>query len=207
MKFRLFIFTIFITEILSAQEIHLDSCKKFFGDELQIWTSSFTNFNLTEFKKSGLDSFDNDLEINFIYLKPFLEIYKPIITFTEDSIQFIDIYSYQLNLQKKGETYSANIEIDQAIFLCNLKTKDWNRIYFLGASGWIDEIIWISNTKFIMVGIEKDLKNNNKPVIYLGDTDKQILEVFRNRNNNCIQNLKGYRSPKLKGIKIKKDKR
>ena len=108
-----------------------------------------------------------------------------------------------MNLEKKGNVYIANEEIDQAIYLCNLKTKYWDRIFFGGFSRWIDDIIWVSNTKFILVGIEKDEDNKNNPRIYLGDTIKQSFEVFTDTNKACIEKPNGYESQKLKKLKIK----
>ena len=176
--------------------------KRYFDNELKRWTSSFTNFKLSEFKIADTISFENSEELDFKTLKSFLSTYKPLITFTKDKNQFIDIYSYQLNLEKKGNSYVANVDIDQAVYLCNLKTRYWGRIFFGGYSRWVDDIVWISNTKFLLVGSEKGDDYKNRPRIYLGDTIKQSFEEFEDGNKACIQS-KGYESQKLKNLNIK----
>ena len=148
-------------------------------------------------------SFDNNHEQDFNYYKPFLSTYKPIVTYSTDSSKFIDIYSYQLNLEKKGDYYYANPDIDQAIYLCDPKRKYWNRIYFGTSSQWIDEVIWLSKTKFILVGITKAVDDKKLPLILIGDISRQTLEKYLDRNPACFQNTKGYESPKLKKINIK----
>ncbi len=173
-----------------------------FNNELKQWTETFSNFNLSDFKIKDTLYFDNNWKQDFNSYKDFISIYKPIITYSPDSSKFIDIYSYQLNLEKKGNHYEANVEIDQAVLLCNLKTKYWNRIYFGGSSQWIDEVIWITSTKFLLVGIIKSTDNKKNPHILLGDIDNQTLIEFVNSNKASFQNDKGYTSLKLKKLRI-----
>ena len=175
---------------------------KYFDKELKQWTKTFSNFNLSDFKIKDTLRFDNNSKQDFNSYKKFISIYKPIITYFTDSSKFIDIYSYQLNLEKKGNHYEANTEIDQAVLLCNPKRKYWNRIYFGGYSKWTDEVIWITSTKFLLVGIIKSTDNKKNPHILLGDTDKQTLIEFVNTNKSSFQKDKCYTPTKLKKIKI-----
>jgi hypothetical protein len=177
--------------------------KKHFDQELKQWTKSFSNFNLSDFKVEDTLHFDNNFQQDFNSYRKFLSIYKPIITYSSDSSKFIDIYSYQINLEKKGNYYEANPEIDQAVILCDSKTKYWNRIHFGTNSQWIDEVIWISKTKFILVGIIKSEDDKRKPLILFGDINKQTLIKYLSTNKNSFQNNKGYSSPKLKKLPIR----
>jgi hypothetical protein len=147
--------------------------------------------------------FDNNYQQDFNSYRKFLSIYKTIITYSADSSKFIDIYSYQLNLEKKRNYYEAHPDIDQAVLLCDPKAKYWNRIYFGTNSQWIDDVIWISKTKFILVGIIKSEDNKNAPLLLFGDSDNQTLVEYRSTNKSTFQNDKGYSSLKLKKIKIK----
>ena len=107
-----------------------------------------------------------------------------------------------MNLEKKGTKVIANIDIDQVISLCNLKTKKWNRIFFGALSSPIEEATWISNTKFILVGYEMNGNNDHYPKIYIGDTGKQQLFVYTNSDSTCVENKTGYSSKKLDKIKF-----
>jgi hypothetical protein len=203
MKYLLLLVFIFIGNAFCfAQNNSLLQYKKYFDQELNQWTKTFSNFNLKDFKPSDTLQFENNYKQDFSRYKEFLLTYKPIITYSPDSSTFIDIYSYQLNLEKKGNSYYVNGEIDQAILLCNLKRKYWDRIYFGSFSQWIDEVVWISNTKFIMVGITKSAEDKKNPLILVGDTEKQALVEYLTVNNNSFQSDQGYRSAKLKRIKI-----
>jgi hypothetical protein len=200
--FSLFFFLI-VGHSSFGQNNNLLQQKKCFDQELKQWTKSFSNFNLLDFKVEDTLHFENNFKQDFSSYRKFLSIYKPIITYSADSFKFIDIYSYQINLEKKGNYYEANPDIDQAVLLCDPKAKYWDRIYFGTNSQWIDEVIWISKTKFILVGIIKSEDDKKNPLILYGDTNKQTLIKYLSITKNSFQNDKGYSSPKLKKLPIK----
>jgi hypothetical protein len=170
---------------------------------LKQWTKIFSDFGLSDFKLVDTLRFDNNYAQEFKSLKKFLSVYKPIITYSVDSSKFIDIYSYQLNLEKKGSHYETNPDIDQTVLLYDAKAKYWNRIFFGTSSQWIDEVLWVSKTQFILVGITKSEDGKKQPLILLGDTNKQTLIKYIDTNKQTFQSDKGYLSLKLKRIKIK----
>ena len=185
-----------------AQSNKLLQNKKYFDTALNQWTKTYTNFNLTNFKITDTLHFENIDDEDFENYKTFLSIYKPIITYSPDSSQFIDIYSYELNLEKEGNHYVTYGEIDQAIYLCNKEKKYWKRInFFTTSSQWIEEIIWVSKYEFILTGVTINKEGKRLPLILFGDTKKQTFLKFETINENCFQN-KRYSSPKLKKIKI-----
>lgn len=171
-----------------------------FNTELKLWKSTFHNFNLADFKVTDTAAFENNFPQDFDGYKAFLSTYKPILSYSSDRSKFIDIYSYQLNLERKGNHYEATPEIDQAVFLCNPKQKYWNRICFGGTTNWIDEVAWVNSTTFILAGIVKDEQDKKMPVLYIGETEKQTMVRYINTKN--FQGKENYRSPKLKRIKI-----
>jgi hypothetical protein len=202
MKYFAIIFYLFVGQSTYGQDFNLLQQKIYFDNELKQWTKTFSNFNLSDFKIKDTLQFDNNFRQDFNSYKKFLSIYKPIITFSIDSSKFVDIYSYQLNLEEKGSHYEASTEVDQAVILCNPQRNYWNRIYFGGYSKWIDEVIWIAPTKFILVGIIKSIDEKRNPQILIGDTDKHTLIVYINTNKATFQNDIGYMSLKLKKIEI-----
>jgi hypothetical protein len=188
--------------ISCKQDKDLLQHKKYFDQELKLWTNSFYHFNLSNFKRGETIHFENGSPQDFNDYKKFLSIYQPIITYLPDSSKFIDIYSIQINLVKEGNHYEAYPDIDQAILLCDPKIKYWNKIYWGSFSQWIDEVIWLSKTTFILAGISKSSTEKKEPIILFGDTDKQTLIEYINTNQKCFQNDHGYSSPKLKKMVI-----
>lgn len=201
MKHLLILFFL-IGGLISCKQDNLIQYKKHFDGELKGWTNTFNNFNLSNFKADTTLHFENSNPQDFNSYKKFLSTYKPIITFLPDSSKFIDIYSVQINLVKEGDHYEASPDIGEPVLLCDPKSKYWNQIYYGSASQWINEVIWLSKTTFILAGIVKSSIDKNEPIILLGDTDKQTLVQYTNTNPKCFQNDHGYYSPKLKKMKI-----
>lgn len=199
---RLLLFSIIlISTSLSGQNITLTDYKSNFDKDLKDWTSTFTNFNLVDLKKYESRPFDNNYKQDFADLKKFYSVYKPILTFSPDSSSFIDIYSYQLNLEKKGDNYKALVDADQAILLCNKKTKYWDRVYFGTPSFQIEEVVWLTNSKFLLLAVGLNEKDKKIPSILFGDMNKKTITIFNSANKNCYQK-KSYRSPKLSRLNI-----
>jgi hypothetical protein len=204
MRYLVIVVFIFIANWSQAQSNLLVNNKNVFDKELKLWTATFKQFRLTDFKISDTSQFDNNNSQDFGTYQSFLNIYKPIMSFSSDNTQFIDLYSHQLNLEKRGKYYQATVEVDQAIYLCNKEKKYWDRIsFFTTSSSWIDEVVWISKKEFLLVGITKSDDDKKMPLILLGNTDSQTLLTFVTKNERCIQNKNGYKSPQLKKMKIK----
>ncbi|UAY51105.1 hypothetical protein [Ferruginibacter albus] len=202
MKYIVCLFFIFAgCKSLQHNDILLQN-KSCFNKELKEWKNGFNDFDLIEFKVKDTLHFDNNSKQDFSTYQDFLSVYKPIITYSPDSISFIDIYSYQLNLEKKVNVYYAMPDIDQAILLCNAQTKYWNRIYFGSPGQWVDDVSWISKTKFILACTDNENPERQKPFVLLGDMNKQTLIEFIDTNKNCFRPKPGYDSYKLKKIKI-----
>jgi hypothetical protein len=188
-----------------GQENNLSIYKSHFDNELKAWTKTISDFKLSSFKPNDTFSFGNADYNDIKSLDGFYLIYKPALTFSKDSNKFIDIYSYELNLNKKGgEIVYSGSEVDQAISLCDIKLKRWTQILFCGYSLRIQEVIWLSNMKFMLVGSLQNDEAKYLPTIYIGDMTNNSFEVFLSSNSNCYQ-TKGYDSPKLAKLHIQEE--
>lgn len=202
MKYFIFISLILFAGKGLAQEGDLKQYQYYFARDLNEWKNTFKNFQLSEFKKKDSLSFDNSQQQDFRNIDSFLSILKPILTFNQDSSQFVDIYSGQANISKEGDHYVANADDGGAIFLCNKKSKYWKRIFYNSISLWMEEAVWVSRTKFILAGISKNEKQERIPLILVGDANKKTLYEYTSRNSSCIQKTL-YSSLKLKKINIR----
>jgi hypothetical protein len=188
-----------------GQKDELTIYKPYFDNQFKSWTQTFKHFSLSSFQKRDSIPFENIEYMDIKELPHFYFIYKPALTFSKDNTQFIDIYSYWLNLEREGKKIVSNGgEVEQAITLCNLKTKKWTRILFCGSTSRIDEVYWVTNTKFILAGTERDEDEDDLfyPKIYIGDTKKKKFLALNTIDSSCVSNEKYYASPKLKKLNI-----
>ncbi len=200
---KLFLVALLFSTVTNSfcQSNVLASYKNYFAKDLQSWTNSFNNFQLSEFTFSDTIAFMNTPFGDINNLKDFYGLYKPGLTFSIDSSHFIDIYSYWLNLEKKGNKIVSNTEVDQAVSLCDLKNNRWTQILFCGVSLTIDEVIWVTNTKFILTGKILDDKNLLHPEIFVGDIEKQILLTYTDALSTLSKT--DYTSEKFKKLNIR----
>jgi hypothetical protein len=200
-----FIFTflaILTTTKLICQDNDLLKYQGIINNHLKSWTSTFSNFKLTDFKLLNSKPFESNYKHDLKDLNSFYTIYKPVLTFSADSTAFLDIYSYQLNLEKKNGRIIASPDIDQAIMLYDKKSSYWDRICFGSASFHYDEAIWLDDQKFILLAVENSEKNYWTPHIFIGDIKTHKLFFYTNKNSSCVQKTTGYKSDKLSRLKI-----
>jgi hypothetical protein len=192
-----------IFNICVAQKNNLTFYNSCFQHQLNGWTKTIRRFKLSAFQKTGSLPFEKLVYSDGSTMKDFYAIYKPALTFSNDSTQFIDIYSYWLVLERKGsKIISHGGEPEQAATLFNLNTKKWTRIFFCGYAERIQEVIWTTNTTFIMVGVSEEKDSTNHPIIYVGNTITKSFDVFTSEDQGCYQYKYGYDSPKLLSLKI-----
>ncbi|MEN2401729.1 hypothetical protein GKZ90_0018215 [Flavobacterium sp. MC2016-06] len=200
MKYIITILFFIIFNNLEAQSSELINIEKYLTKD---WKESFKNFEIKDFiKVDSIAEFQNFEKQNFKQLEKFVSLYNPILTYNDQKDKFVDIYSYQLNLEKKNGKYYALIDVGQAIYLCDMKTKYWQRIFFGEYTHVIDDVIWIDENKFILIGTEKDESDKSSPIIYLGNIKNKNFEIFINKNKKCFQINTTYKSKKLNAITI-----
>ena len=166
-------------EKVKMTDTTLVSVKQFFEKELAAWAQSFKGFHIDSFRMIHRRDFENiDYKEEGGNLNKFYELYKPSLSFSPDSSYFIDLYSAGVMLEKRGKKIVASADVDQAITLCNLKTKEWKRIAFFGPSGGIEEAVWTSPSSFILAGSMRNDNNEQEPFVLAGDVNSKSFRSF-----------------------------
>lgn len=145
---------------------------------LDKWVHSFKNFHIDSFRQTDVREFQEYDYQKTDDLVQFYALYKPSLSFSPDSGQFIDFYSSGITLEKKGKKIIAIGDVDQAVTLCNLKTKSWKSIISFGPSAGIEEALWISPVEFILAGTMQNDEGKDQPFLLLGDTNEKTFRWF-----------------------------
>lgn len=199
---QLSILLILIVLISCKRENTLLQYKQHFDQELKPWTNSFYNFNLADFKKEKTLPFDNGMQKDLTSYKEFIATFKPVLALSPDGSKFIDLYADQLHLVKAGDLYEGSADDGGAVLLCDPATNYWDRICYNSPGEWIEEVTWVSKTKFILAGISKSSPDSIAPYILIGDTEKKTLDQYLSTNPKCLQHDPWYTSPKMKRIRV-----
>ena len=173
-------------QLNNSADTSLSSLKPLLEKELGKWMQSFKDFNIDSFHQLNVQVFREDDYETVDDLRQFYELYKPSLSFSPDSSQFIDLYSNGVSLEKKGKKIIAIGDADQGVTLCNLKTKSWKNILSFGPSASIEEALWISPAEFILAGSMQNDEGKQQPVLLVGNTDKRSFRWFEAA---CIRNV------------------
>ena len=197
MRKKLLLLISIISLSISAQEKPNDFSKNFSG-ELKIWKETFSNLKLKDFEEVEKTNF-KDLYVEDKSISEIGNEYKKIGTYSPNKSKLINIYSY-LNLEKKGETYIANNDIDQNIEMYLVNESKKITLFSGGSSSGIDEVFWVSENRLLLVGAT--FEETQKAMILIVDFNSKTITRFHNTNNNCKQKKK-FKSVKLSKLKIK----
>ncbi|WP_143087826.1 hypothetical protein [Chitinophaga sp. YR627] len=77
------------------------------------------------------------------------------------------------------------------------------QIYFGTPHEWIDEVVWVADNKFILVGSQSaDGDDKRVPVVLLGDTKTYTFTRYMMWNSKSVKMKSSYQAPTLKKMKI-----
>ncbi len=165
------------TNVVAADAM-LSSLKPLMEKGLDKWIHSFKNFHIDSFRQSDVQKFRESDYQEVTGLRQFYALYQPSLCFSPDSSQFIDLYSSGISLEKKGKKIIAIGDVDQAVTLCNLKTKSWKSILSFGPSASIEEALWISPVQFILAGTMQNDEGKNQPVLLFCNSEERSFRWF-----------------------------
>jgi hypothetical protein len=168
--------------------------------EFNKWAQSFSNFHIDSFhfsQKGDFEQIDYETPSD---INTFYSLYKPSLSYSPDSSWFIDLYSAGISLEKKGKKIIAIGDVDQAITLCNLKTKDWKRIAFFGPSAGIEEAAWLSTSQFVLAGMMHNDEGKSTPILMFGNVNDKSFHWFE--ASILRKDSINYESTRLKKLKI-----
>lgn len=179
----------------------LGAAKTSFENELAVWAKSFNDFHTDSLRMTHKTDFEQVEDNEETDMNKFYELYKPALSFTPDSSQFIDLYSSGVTLEKRGKKIIAIADVDQAVILCNTKTREWKRIAFFGPSAAIEEAVWTSPSSFILAGTMHNDDGQRIAILMLGDTESKTFRWFEAVNTKRPESS-NYEASGMKKLKI-----
>lgn len=112
----------------------------------------------------------------------YLQKYSPYLSFSPDSSYAIDLFSYNILLEKDshGDLKALTGDPDMQASLVNLKDKTRQRLLFVGPSSGFDDAVWTSPKTLYIVGKTKqDNDSTQIPVIWEYHLDNKVLRTYQ----------------------------
>ena len=178
-------------------QVKPDSNQKKSYNSLKTWTKTLLNFNIDDFKNVEVTSF-KDLFKEKKSISTLSNEYKIIGTYSPNKSKFVDIYSY-LGLEKKGDSYVKNVEVDQSVYLYLPATNEKITLFQSGSREGIDEVYWLSEDSLMLLGTS--YIDEKKPIIIMIDFKSKNVIRLENQNKLC-KVISNYKSLKLNKLKL-----
>jgi hypothetical protein len=181
--------------------------RKQFEQALAFWQSTFSAFSLDDFVASGQQQpFSGKVLRDFksvAAMDSFYQLYQPMLAFARDSNRFLDLYSQDLELERQGDSVIAYANPGGGLLLCDRTKYACISIIRYGHSSWIDDAFWLDNTHFMLAGIVfTDFGLTGSPILYIGNTVTRMLQLYTNKNPQCLQQVTGYSGLRYKDLHI-----
>lgn len=170
--FLIFFVLVFLCFSSKAQKIteYESFIRKSFPEYVQ-------NFPNLDFKKFTMETFQESILENFETMNS--KEWKEYLKFEKDYLSFNNTKNIAVNIDTSGD-------IDQDIRLFTLANKRNYRINFCGSICRIEELEWIDNDTFIMVGNYDNIESKNPrffAMIQVVDLKKNVKTTFINKSN------------------------
>lgn len=171
-KFLLLFVFVFLGFTSKAQKI--TEFENFIRKNFPEYVQNFPNL---DFKKFTTETFQEPILENFETMNS--KEWKEYLKYEKDYLLYNNTKNIAVNIDTGGD-------IDQDVRLFTLANKRNYRINFCGSICRIEELKWIDNNTFIMVGNYEDMESEKRhffPMIQVADLKKNIKTTFINKVN------------------------
>jgi hypothetical protein len=165
-------------------------------ENLGMWINYYqqfdTAFNIRNFTASGVTVHLNELEDATTGDVSLMEGFFPLLSFSPDSSQFIDFWSYNqmIETNKAGERIVIGGDPDQEVAWVNKKTGTKKQLMYNGPQQIVETADWINNQSMLLGMINVNETNTEwSPEILLFNFADSTFTNFRLRKNLAVEKM------------------
>ncbi|MBO9562182.1 MAG: hypothetical protein J7621_05380 [Niastella sp.] len=138
--------------------------------------------------------------------KNFFASYGPFLKYSPDKSMFIDLDSYNIDIQKdsKGRFTGNEIGPDFEVSLVNLKDSTRTRLVFLGPGGSIEDGLWLDDNTLVLMGVHENEKGQEAATLWRYHLPTKTYYLYELSDTAVAGSLRGYwKTERLKNVQIK----
>ena len=143
---------------------------------------------------------------NFTPEKSYYQAYGSFLKYAPDSLKFIDLDSYNIDIRKNKDGRLIGYEQgpDVEVSLVDLKKNQKKRLLFLGPGNSIEDATWIDNDNLLLIGTAVDsVGTGSIPTVWKYNVPDRSFWVYETSDPDIARNLKGYwKNVRLKSVSI-----
>lgn len=171
-------------------------------DWVEEWKRVNPNFAIDSFKIYNIGPIEYILSSNYEKFEDY-DIYNQLFSFSSDSSKYVDIYSYNTVLSKEENKTVAIFDVDAEASLVDIINKKKHRLLFLGSMGSFDDIYWINEDEFVIVGFHEDFSSHLNKTAYFPDIwhynlkDNTVIHYLGSPCHNYINDYFERKFPEI----------
>jgi len=144
------------------------------------WISSWENNPLINFEKpKEWKTFEKTNWYNGYWTHP---LYAPVYIYSPSKTLFVDIYSRTVSVEiVNGDTIMQYLEPESEIVLFDTIKKSAYSLAFFGSTTYFDDLIWITDSCFIVLGT--CYEQGEHPLIMIYDIENMIYTEYKGTMN------------------------
>ena len=167
-------------------------------------TSKAGNIDWTRFRMTNTWSIDTLNYRPFRPAKDFYKVYGPYLKYSPDSSMFIDIDSYNIDIEKdkNGHSTATDMGPDFEVSLVNTRSHSKARLLFFGPGSTIADAYWLNDDELILIGVHDQGDSTGKTAAaWKYNLSEKTFYLYELHDKNAVQQIMGsWRKERLKGL-------
>ena len=162
-------------------------------------------FDWSRFRMTSAWTDDSLLTQSWHPDKKYYEAYGRFLKYAPDSSSFIDLDSYNIDIQKDktGQWIGHEIGPDTEVSLINPKTGQKTRLMFLGPGGSIEDGLWLDKDNLVLMGVQQH-DSGKTAAVWRFNVPTKTFYLYELHDAAAAQQVMGYwKKERLKGVIVK----
>jgi hypothetical protein len=134
--------------------------------------------------------------------KLYYEEYGRLLKYSPDSSLFVDIDSYNIEIQKDKSGRLIPIEKgpDTEVSLINLGNNEKTQLLFIGPGNGVEEAVWIDNNNLLLIGYHETGAKLKTPTIWRYHVPTKTFHIYESSDHSIAAQLANWRKERFRQI-------
>lgn len=136
--------------------------------------------------------------------KNYYETYGQFLKYSPDSSRFIDLDSYNIDIQKNktGQLIGTDDGPDTEVSFVDLNKKQRMRLVFLGPGNSVEDAAWLDNNNLVLIGFQENVEATAiNAVVWKFDLSTNMVYLYELGDEAIVSKLEDYsKKERLKNV-------
>ncbi len=163
-------------------------------------------FDWSKFRMTSSWEEDSLLVSPFRPDKNYYASYGPFLKYSPDRSMFIDLDSYNIDIQKdsKGRFTGQELGPDTEVSLVHVADSTKTRLVYMGPGGFVEDASWLDNNTLLLMGVHENEKSEQVATLWRYHIPTKTFYLYEIPDTAVAGSLMGFwKTERLKNVNIK----